>query len=244
MEDFKQYLNDDAEDEERAAAEQVRLGLSGLRLERKVAQVAAERKALLRRTFWSRIIGIATLVFMVGAAFLFFWNKEKPAQPPSDPQRQIEQTPPLQQPETPPQQAPDQPKKQSIAERPRTSREQAEQPLVRSVQPDLDTMTTRLIQILLRITVNNDILYREEHFDKRFGWGKIVQLLRDNKPIEAKVEIFDAYPDHPEGDWLLGIALLEEGKADEALALFEKIAKNPKHHRQKEARLAVEALQN
>ncbi len=244
MEDFKQYLNDDAEEEKRAAAEQVRLGLSGLRLEHKVAQVAAERKTLLRRTFWSRIAGVAALVVLAGAAFLFFWNKEKPAQPPSDPQQQMESTPPLQQQETAPQQTPDQPKKQSIAERPHTPREQAEQPLVRSVQPDLDTMTTRLIQVLLRITVNNDMLYREEHFDKRFGWGKIVQLLRDNKPAEAKAEIFDAYPDHAEGDWLLGIALLEEGKADEALTLFEKMANNPKHHRQKEARLAVEALQN
>jgi len=244
MEDFKQYLNDDAEEEERAAAEQVRLGLSGLRLERKVAQVAAERKALLRRRFWSRIAVIATLVLLIGAAFLFFWNKENPAQPPSDPQQQMESTPPLQQQETAPQQTPEQPKKQSIAERPRTPREQAEQPLVRSVQPDLDTMTTRLIGTLLRITVNNETAYREENSDKRYGWGKIVQLLRDNKPTEAKVEIFDVYPDHPEGDWLLGIALLEEGKLDEALALFEKMAKNPKHHRQKEARLAIEALRN
>ena len=244
MEDFKQYLNDDAGEDERAAAEQVRLGLRGLQLERKVAQVAAERKALLRRRFWSRLVSIATLIFMVGAAFLFFWNKEKTPQPTPEQPQQIESTPTLQQHETTPQQAPDQPKKQSIAERPRTSREQAEAPLVRSVQPDLDTMTTRLIRILLRITVNNDILYREEHFDKRFGWGKIVQLLRDNKPAEAKIEIFDAYPDHPEGDWLLGIALLEEGKPDEALKLFEKIAKNPKHHRHKEALMAVAALQN
>ncbi len=243
MEDFKQYLNDDAEEEARAAAEQVRMGLSGLRLERKVAQVAAERKALLRRRFWSRLVSIATLAFMVGAAFLFFWKKESPL--PADPgQQPVESIPPQQKQENIPQQIPQPQQKQSVAERSRTPQEKAEQPLVRSVQPDLDTATNRLVRILLRITVNNDAAYRTEHHDKRYGWGKIVGLLNENKPLEAKDEIFKSYPDDKEGDWLLSIALLEEGKIDEALAIFRKMAGDPEHHRRKEAQLAVEALQN
>lgn len=80
MEDFKQYLSEDLEDEERTAAEQIRTGLEGLRLERKVTEVAAERRALLRQRFRMRIVVAALLVVTGGGAMLFFWKKDLPAQ--------------------------------------------------------------------------------------------------------------------------------------------------------------------
>ena len=46
MEDFDKYLNEDATDRERMAAEKVKEGLSGLRLEHKVKVVAEQRRIL------------------------------------------------------------------------------------------------------------------------------------------------------------------------------------------------------
>ena len=72
MEDYKQYLSEGADDRERDAAKQLLEGLSGLRLEKKVAEVAAERRAWLRRRFWARVAFLAALVVIAGVAFLFF----------------------------------------------------------------------------------------------------------------------------------------------------------------------------
>jgi hypothetical protein len=46
----------------------------------------------------------------------------------------------------------------------------------------------------------------------------------------------------PEARWLMGIALLEEGKTDEALSIFEQIAGDEIHPRQKDALTTVVAL--
>jgi len=241
MEDFKQYLSEDSDDSERAAAEKVREGLAGLRLENKVAEVAAERRAWLRQRFWARIaILVATLVVITGVAFWTFREKETPVLP-------VELPAPL-----PPQQVtPSQERsndplpKEPIAKRPITPSEQKEEPLVRGVNPELDSETTRLIQILLRITLNNDPTYNLENSNKNYGWGKIVEFLRKNDALEARAEIYN-FCGTPVEDkeclWLLGIARLQMGHHDDALATFEKIAKNPEHHRRKEAQLAVEAL--
>ena len=83
MEEHNQYLNDDADEAERRAAEQVMEGLAGLRLEAKLGQVAAERAALHRRIFWRRLfIAMVALVLVAGAAYLFFGKKEIVAPPP------------------------------------------------------------------------------------------------------------------------------------------------------------------
>ena len=72
MEDYKQYLNEDADEAERRAAAQVMEGLAGLRLESKVREVAAERAALRRRSSWQNIfVSVVALVLVAGAAYLF-----------------------------------------------------------------------------------------------------------------------------------------------------------------------------
>lgn len=93
MEDYKQYLSENADEAERAAAAQVMEGLSGLRLEAKVQAVAAERAALYRRAFWQRIlISVVALVLVAGAAFFIFGKKEATALPPQQQEQNI--TPP------------------------------------------------------------------------------------------------------------------------------------------------------
>jgi hypothetical protein len=74
MEDFEKYIDNNADEEERRAAAQVREGLTGLRLEAKVREVAAERAALLRRAFWLRV-KIAVAAAGRGCGLLFFWKK-------------------------------------------------------------------------------------------------------------------------------------------------------------------------
>ncbi len=243
MEDFKQYLSKDADTHERTAAEKVRQGLAGLHLDNKVTEVAAERRAWLRRRFWGRVALWATLIVIAGAAFLFFLKKEMPAQQPT-PQQQIgTPAPPEKQPV--PQRPPEQPQRVPIAEQP-PPREPAEQPVVRSVQPELDSRTNRLIDILLRMTVNNDPSKKLMPHESLGLWAHAVRLLRKNKPTEAKTIVLRLEEKGGfstiDAQWLLGIALLEEGKVDEARSVFEQIAQDPSHPRCKDAQLAVEAL--
>jgi hypothetical protein len=83
MEDHKQYLSDNADEDEHRAAAQVMEGLEGLRLEAKVVEVAVERAALYRRIFWRRIfISMVALALVAGAAYVFFWKKETLTAPP------------------------------------------------------------------------------------------------------------------------------------------------------------------
>lgn len=88
MEDYEQYLSDNAEDDERRAAAQVMDGLAGLRLENKLREVAAEQAAQHRRRFWRRILFIlAALAFLAAVAYWFFTkNEATPAAPPSEKQ--------------------------------------------------------------------------------------------------------------------------------------------------------------
>lgn len=92
MEDYKQYLNEDADEAERRAAAQVMEGLTGLRLEAKVREVAAERAALRRRAFWQNIlVSVVALVLVAGAAYLFLREEEAM---PSVPQQQEQRSAP------------------------------------------------------------------------------------------------------------------------------------------------------
>lgn len=231
MEDIKQYLSDNASEPERAAAEQVRQGLTGLRLEAKVAAVATERRALLRHRFFTRLAIWAALVLLAGAAYWFLMNKETPVQGPVQPTGIQQQSPSQDKPIE--ERKSESLTQEPIAERPRSPREIAEQPLVRSVQPELDSATNRLINILLKKTPAN---YTSKPLNDA------LKLLQKNKPALAKAEIFKLGPSDRDAQWLLAIALLEEDKPDEALVLFEKMAKDPDNPRKKDAQLAVEAL--
>lgn len=88
MEDYEQYLSDNAEDDERRAAAQVMEGLAGLRLEAKLREVAAEQAVQHRRTLWRRLLfTLAALAFLAAVAYWFFSkNEATPTAPPSEKQ--------------------------------------------------------------------------------------------------------------------------------------------------------------
>ncbi|MFN4256145.1 MAG: hypothetical protein ACK4Q5_14185 [Saprospiraceae bacterium] len=100
-------LTDDADDAERRAADLVREGLAGLRLEATIAEVAATRRAWLRRRFWQRAIALGIGLLVLGA--LAFWVSRRadshtpsipPEKTPVSPQHienQVPTTPPQQQ---------------------------------------------------------------------------------------------------------------------------------------------------
>lgn len=103
MEKYEQYLSDNADDDERRAAEQVLEGLAGLRLEAKLREVAAEQAAQHRRTFWGRLLfSLAALAFLAVVAYWFFSrNVAAPSVSPSEkhapkPPSPIENQPPTQ----------------------------------------------------------------------------------------------------------------------------------------------------
>lgn len=77
-------MNQDPEEDERAA-EQVRMGLAGLRIEHKVAEAAEATEAhlkLLRQRFWQRISIAAILTILAGAGIWSVWKKETLVVPP------------------------------------------------------------------------------------------------------------------------------------------------------------------
>jgi hypothetical protein len=96
MEKYTQYMNDDADDDERQAAAQVMEGLAELRREAKVHKLALERAALRRRAFWLRLFGmVVALTLMVGATYLFLSQKKLPVTDVPTPQPQERNTLPI-----------------------------------------------------------------------------------------------------------------------------------------------------
>jgi hypothetical protein len=241
MEDFKQYLSDDADERERAAAEQVRQGMEGLRLEAKLRAVAEERRIWLRRKFWWWSTAGALLLATTGTVYFYFGRNRAPVSPGKTEQP----TPPSLQPV--PQPLPKQLAKEPVAERPSTPRERAERPMVRGVQPELDTATRRLINVLLKMTATNnpstDPSYNQQLHNQGSDWGNALRALRKRRPADAKKSIFILDKEDPrEALWLLGIALLEEGNVDEAKTVFERISKDSQAYRRRDAVVVVEAL--
>ncbi|MBL7827052.1 MAG: hypothetical protein JNJ57_10505 [Saprospiraceae bacterium] len=82
MEDFKQYLSDQADDAERQALDQVQAGLNDLRVEATVKAVAIARKKALRRIFWQRVTGLALLAALLGCTYWFFMRQKQTLQAP------------------------------------------------------------------------------------------------------------------------------------------------------------------
>lgn len=242
MEDFKPNLTDDADDAERRAADLVWEGLAVLRLEAKIAEVAAARRAWLRRRFWRRAIALGIGLLVLGALAFWILSKKPPTEPtkPTPPEPQIQRQIPDNQPdELLPRPAPTRPQT-PIAERPQTPRERAERPLVRGVFAQLDSATSHLLIDLLDLTEKNPPVAAG------LEWKKSVQLLREGRPTEATNAIFNFEKQGEtaaaEARWLLALALLEQGKVDEAEAIFEKIAQTPKHERQRAAQKALDGL--
>ncbi|MBL7781983.1 MAG: hypothetical protein JNM22_12250 [Saprospiraceae bacterium] len=107
MEEHKQYLNENADEQERLAAEQVMEGLQELRLQARVHEVALERAALYRRIFWRRFfLSLVALVMITGAAYLLFGKKDTTLDPSTQKQsieQQADPSLPANQQDTPPQ---------------------------------------------------------------------------------------------------------------------------------------------
>jgi hypothetical protein len=253
MEELDKYLNGKMEHEERRRFEQkiaadpdlqtelqVREGLHQLRLQHKVAQVAQARLDWQRGRLWRQWLGIVAAVLLVSvAAFVFFGKKEdaapttspveKPTTPHDTPSQPAENqgTAPIS-----PKAEEDKKTAPPIAERP-TKKD--EQPLLRSAYEDLDPFTFQLLDSLLTQT------RRLPQKDK--SWQKAVQQLAEGHPNEAKAAIFQLEKtDAQEARWLLGLALLAEGKSEEAEAVFEKIADWQGHSRQERAKYALAQL--
>ncbi len=226
MEDLKQYLSNDADEQERAAAEKIRAGLSGLRLEAKVAAVAAERQAWLRRRSWQRLtVVLATLVVLAGAVFLFFREKETPVLPPPT-QIQPSQEPGNQQnivPETPDEITPGSRKSVPMASNQSPqglpdSRYPA--PNIRGENSEEDkAWQTRLNQIWYTDYPPNGLVVTDT-------FKKADQLLRARDFTSAYVQLQRLERNLPANDtlrFLKGYCLLEMGEGTEALTYFEKL---------------------
>ncbi len=233
MEDFKQQLSDDATDSDARTLEQIEAGLAGLRLEKKVADAAQARAQFWRQRFWRRVMFGVLVAAIWGLGWLVWQSQKSPALPIHLPGKMESQ--PIENQQVDPKNLPSEkatpaPQK-PIAERPKTPRERAEQPLVRSAKPDLDEATNRLIDLSLKYTLQVEGKPGADKFARSI-WGPAVRALLANQPAEAKTHIFELEKtDAPEAQWLLAIALLEEGKSDAAEAIFQKIAANPNHAR-------------
>ena len=216
--------------------------LSRLRITDKVKEVDAERTIWLRQRMIRRIITSVLLLGVASVITLLFLKKIlADAVPTVTPQDLPQQQEPARQQASPEpaieELLPPTVLTKPIAEGPKNKA--AEKPLLRSINPQLDSATTLLIDKLLKMTEYNT---PNTSYDRNQEWKKCVAALRKSNPSEAKEWIYKMDPGAPEAQWLMGIALLEEGKTDDALAIFEKIAGNENHSRQKYALPAVEAL--
>jgi TolA-binding protein len=244
MEDFKQYITPEMDNNERKTLDKIQQGLTGLQLEKKVAEAAELRRALQRQRIIRRFLTLAIALLISGVLLFYFNRKNEPkATPESIPQKQ-ELPPQVIENQTPtvaptPNQTPTKTNKpEPIAQRPLTPNEQAQQPLIRSAQNDLDENTQKLLQDLLSETE------KLKGWEAGSNWSKAIGLLKKGKPLEANQFIFSLETEDDlgkiEAKWLLGLSLLEQGKVDDAMAIFEKISKKEGHIRQELAKRALE----
>lgn len=230
MEDFKQYLSEGADEREREAAKQVAEGLAGLRLEKKVAEVAAERQVLLRRRFWRRLILTATLVVIAGVAFLIFRENQRVKHPSL-------QEPGIQQPiatDNPPNISPQTPAKEQEEKKENAPIAQNQAPVglpsprfpspsVRGENKEDKAWKALLDQVWYTEYPIVDLQLSE-------SFGKADQLLRVRDFSTAYVQLQRLERKMPENDTLFllkGYCLMEMGEGAEALAYIEKIKVKP-----------------
>jgi hypothetical protein len=247
MEDFKQYLTPDMEDADRKTLDKIQEGLTGLQLEKKVADAAALRRILQRQRTIQRLLTLAIALLISGVLLFYFVRKNEPkATPETIPQKQ-ETTPsvienqsptiPIPPTETPIKNT----KPEPIAQRPLTKTEQIEQPQVRTAKSDLDANTQQLLQDVLSETE------KLKGWEPGSDWSKAINLLKKGKPLEANEYIFNLEKEDDlgkmEAKWLLGVSLLSQGKIDDAVEIIEKIAQKEGHIRQKLAKKVLKDLE-
>lgn len=217
MEGYKQYLNEDADEAERRAAEQVMEGLVGLRLEAKVQAVAAERAALRKRAVWQRfLISMVALVCIAGAAYLFLREQDTPPAP-------QQPAPPTNQPTSLPEKTPDKKENGPIAQVSPSER----LPNPRYPAPDVtmirgDETSNKALKALL------DQLWYTDYPLKGVKTGDSVrkadESLKKRDFTTAYLELGRLEAQNAPNDtlhYLKGYCLLEMGEGGEALTYFD-----------------------
>lgn len=224
MEEHKQYLNDDADEAERRAAKLVMEGLTGLRLESKVAEVAAERAALRRRIFSRRIfIIMVALALVVGAAYLLFEKKETPAAPPPVLQQQGQNPAPPAENQTPPVEKTDDKKpSEPIAQLPPAKR----LPNPRYPAPDVTMIRGDAEENKARKALLDQVWYTDYSLTglkTSQSFAKADVNLKKRDFTAAYLELGRLEGQMPNNDtlrYLTGYCLMELGEGSEALAYF------------------------
>ncbi len=220
MEDFKQYLSEGADKSERDAARQVMEGLSGLRLENKVAEVAAERQALLRQRFWSLVIWAAAgVVLIAGATFWLFKQPEtKDVQNTAPPIQQQ----PIANDQAPPQTPEDKKDPNPIAQRNTPDR----LPSPRFSSPTIrgENQENKALKALLDQVWYTD--YPPAGMVVSAAFEKADAFLKSRDFSNAYVQLQRLERKMPENDtlqYLKGYCLMEMGEGAEALTYFDKV---------------------
>lgn len=227
MEDYKQYLSDNADESERRAAAQVMEGLAELRREARVGEVAAERATLYRRTFWRRIfISVVALAFVAGAAYLYFGKKETPAAPPPVLQQQEQNQAPPAENQTPPVEKTDDRKaSEPIAGLPpgeRLSNPRYPAPEGTMIRGDADE-NKALKRLLDQIWYTD---YPLTGLKTSQSYTKADESLKKRDFNAAYLELGRLEGQMAQNDTLLylkGYCLMEMGEGEEALAGFDKL---------------------
>ena len=223
MEDYKQYLTNDADETEQRAAEQVMEGLEGLTLEAKLKEVAAERQVLERRAKWQRIFVWTIALALIAGAIYFVWGNQKTpdAPPPVPPKQEQPATPPADEP-TPPVDKPveqQRPMAQlSPGERLPNPRYPApDVTMIRGDGPDNKAQKALLDQVwytdypLKGLKAGGLLAKADENLKKRDFTGAYLELERLGSTTAANDTL----------RYLKGYCLLEMGEGAEALAIFD-----------------------
>lgn len=205
MEDQQPNLNDTPQDPD---AERVRLGLEELLLQKKVAEVAIQRKRLEQQRFWRNLILAGILLLALYGSYLVLF----PAQTPSAPveQRQTPVPAPLQTPPGPiaqnkPATNPPEPRYPSPNIRGENQANPAREALLNQIgHPDYPPAGVTLNE---RFNPSGDLL-KARDFNNAY-----VQLQR----LERKS------PENDTLQLLKGYCLLEMGEGAEALVYFQKL---------------------
>lgn len=239
MEDFKPYLTDDS-DEERSAADLLREGFDALRLERKVAEVAAAREAFLRRRFWLKIAALAAVLLVVGVSVFYFFYQKNAALVAPQQEQDLPQVIENQSPEPKifpkneqqkhsepadsiPKKSTQKPKTEPIAETPKTD---FEKKYTRQIAPTVrgENQSDPARQALL------DKIWLTEYPPAGMSFGEkfseVDKLLRARAFSGAYVRLQRLERTSPANDTLIfmkALCLLEMGEGEAALSNFDKL---------------------
>lgn len=259
MEDLDKYLKGQMGEQERQRFEQklagdptmqteleLQEGLRQLKWKQKVAQVSIARKQWEKQRF-KKIVGYG-LALILGLGIIFMGYKrftsEKSAQGKTAPGFPTEKNAPVLE---------DAQRKQK--EPPSKSKPKYQGPIadggvvdhfdiesssgMRNVYTELDSLTIQVLDTLLFRTMQVEPDPVDEN------WRKALEQLSKGKPQAAKPYIFTLEKrDAQESKWLLAIALLAEGRSEEATTILEAIAKTPDHPRAGAAARVLELLQD